>query len=209
MSTPLVSARNFVKSHTTYALRFALHQLFQELAVVPRHVLGTRKARSMVNGQSVKLNIGCGPNSRPGWLNIDLFDDRAPLHLDVRKKWPFPDGSASYVYSEHVFEHLEFYGEVPRFLAEAMRVLRTGGIFDVGVPDTQPALEAYGKPDHPWWEPGECWNPPDTCKTHLDKINFHFRQGEQHKWAWDEEGLRMALQTAGFTAVEKIERAHV
>lgn len=197
--------KSSVKQHTTYALRFAVHQLIQEVTVIPRHILAARKVRHLVNGQPVKLNIGCGPNSRPGWLNIDLFDSRAPLHLDVRKRWPLPDGCASYVYSEHIFEHLEFYGEVPRFLAESMRVLRPGGVFDVGVPDTQQALEAYGNPQHPWWTPGPNWN-PSGCKTQLDHINYHFRQGEQHKWAWDEETMRVALEAAGFTAVQR--RAH-
>jgi predicted SAM-dependent methyltransferase len=193
-----------VKQHTTYALRFAVHQLIQEVAAIPRHILSARKVRSLVTGHPVKLNIGCGPNSRPGWLNIDLFDSRADLRLDVRKRWPLPDGSVSYVYSEHVFEHLEFYGEVPHFLSESLRVLWPGGVFDVGVPDTEWPLQAYGNPHHPYWAHAPKWH-PDSCKTQLDHINYHFRQGEQHKYAWDEETLGVALQSAGFTGINRRE----
>jgi predicted SAM-dependent methyltransferase len=195
---------NSVKQHTTYALRFAVHQLIQEFTAIPRHVLSARKVRSLVNGQPIKLNIGCGPNARPGWLNIDLFDSRAQLRLDVRKPWPLPDGSASYVYSEHVFEHLEFYGEVPRFLAESFRVLRPGGVFDVGVPDTEWPLLGYGNPNHEYWKFAPTVH-PESCKTQLDHINYHFRQGEQHKYAWDEETLGVTLESAGFTSIERRE----
>jgi hypothetical protein len=97
--------RNFVKSRTTYALRFAVRQIGKELAFNLHHILAVQKARWL--RPPLRLNLGCGPNAKPGWINIDFFDSRADLRLDVRKRWPFPNGSVSQVYSEHVFEHLE------------------------------------------------------------------------------------------------------
>jgi predicted SAM-dependent methyltransferase len=194
--------KRFIKSHTTYAFRFAVRQLGQELEMGLRHSSAVRKTKKLLNAHPVKLNLGCGPNSRAGWLNIDLFDSRADLRLDLRRHWPFPDSSVSYVYSEHVFEHFEIYGEVPRFLAEALRVLQSGGVFDVGVPDTEWPLRGYGNPNHDYWAFAPTVH-PESCETQLDHINYHFRQGEQHKYAWDEETLAMTLERSGFVSVAR------
>jgi len=194
--------KNFIKSHTTYAFRLAVRQLGVELGMSLRHGFAVRKAQKLLSIPPVKLNLGCGPNSKAGWLNIDLFDSRADLRLDLRKHWPFPDGSVSYIYSEHVFEHFEFYGEVPHFLAEALRILQPGGVFDVGVPDTEWPLRGYGNPNHDYWAFAPKVH-PESCQTQLDHINYHFRQGEQHKYAWDEETLAKALETSGFVSIER------
>ena len=146
------------------------------------------------------LNLGCGENRRQGWLNIDLFDPAADLQLDLRRRWPFPDGSVAYIYSEHAFEHFEFYEEVPHFLAESLRVLQSGGVFDVGVPDTEWPLCGYGNPNHDYWPFAPTWH-PTSCETQLDHINYHFRQDGQHKYAWDEKTLARSLRRAGFGSI--------
>ena len=42
-----------------------------------------------------KLHLGAGENLLPGWLNTDLHDygRRDLVYLDVRKRFPLPDGS--------------------------------------------------------------------------------------------------------------------
>ncbi len=167
-----------------------------------QHSCAVSKAQKLLGAPPVRLNLGSGPNSKAGWLNIDFFDSRADLRLDLREHWPFPDGSVSYVYSEQVFEHFEIYSEVPCFLAEALRVLQPGGVFDVGVPDTEWPLRGYGNPNHDYWAFAPKVH-PEICQTQLDHINYHFRQGEQHKYAWDEETLTTALKTSGFVSIER------
>lgn len=194
------SLKTFVKSHTTYALRRAVRDIAQEGRLSYRHWAAARRVPRYLKRAPLKLNLGCGPNCRPGWLNIDLFDSAAELQLDLRKRWPFPDGSVAYVYSEHAFEHFEFSEEVPHFLSESLRVLGEGGVFDVGVPDTEWPLRGYGNPDHDYWPFAPRWH-PESCETQLDHINYHFRQGEQHKYAWDEETLARSLRRAGFTNI--------
>lgn len=192
--------KKFIKSHTTYALRRALRDIAQEGRLFFRHHWAVRKVPQLARNRPLRLNLGCGPNCRVGWLNIDLFDSAADLQLDLRRRWPFSDNSADYIYSEHAFEHFEFDQEVPHFLAESLRVLRNGGIFDVGVPDTEWPLRGYGNPDHDYWLFAPTWH-PNTCETQLDHINYHFRQGEQHKYAWDEETLRRSLRRSGFVSI--------
>lgn len=147
-----------------------------------------------------KLNLGSGRNPKLGWINIDLFDSHADLQLDLRERWPFADATISHIYSEHIFEHFEPCEEVAHFLAESLRVLRPGGLFDVGVPDTEWPLRAYGDPEDPYWLFSETWH-PGWCETQLDHINYHFRQGTEHKYAWDCETLAKVLGNSGFTKI--------
>ncbi|SRR6266550_374279 len=194
------AVKDCVKRHTTYNLRRAIHDIGTEGLLCFRHWSALRKAPRFLRKRPLKLNLGCGPNRKPGWLNIDLFDSAADLQLDLRKRWPFAEGSAAYIYSEHVFEHFEFLQEVPHILSESLRVLQNGGVFDVGVPDTEWPLHAYGTPDHECWQLAPKWH-PETCETQLDHINYHFRQGEQHKYAWDEETLTRSLKRSGFVCI--------
>jgi predicted SAM-dependent methyltransferase len=192
--------KDYVRSRTTYALRHAIRELGTEGRLFFRHLSAVRKAPQLLRGQPLRLNLGCGPNNRPGWLNIDLFDSAADLQLDLRRRWPFPDCSVEHIYSEHAFEHFEFYQEVPHFLSESQRVLEDGGVFDVGVPDTEWPLQGYGNPDHDYWSFAPTCH-PKSCKTQLDHLNYHFRQDEQHKYAWDEETLTRSLKESGFVSI--------
>jgi len=197
------SLRAYVKKRLPYGLRQAVEQLSEEWRLFGRHRRAAQKASRFLQVLPVKLNLGCGPKRKEGWVNIDLFESAADLQLDLRLDWPFPDGSVSYIYSEHVFEHFEIHFEVPHFLQEALRVLEPGGIFDVVVPDSEVALRAYGNPGATFWTMASQlgWHP--GCETQLERINYHFRQDGQHKYAWDAETLARALRTAGFTAVAR------
>lgn len=196
--------KTYIKSRTTGALRTSVRQVRWEWQLSSRHWSSVKKVPGFLQALPVKLNLGCGPNVRKGWLNIDLLDSRADLQLDLRECWPFPDGGVSHIYSEHVFEHFEFQEEVPHFLSEALRVLSAEGIFDVGVPDTAWPLRAHGNPNDDYWSLVKPPMHPNWCETQLDHINYHFRQERQygeHKYAWDEETLARSLQRAGFTSI--------
>jgi predicted SAM-dependent methyltransferase len=197
-------AKRFVKAHTSKAFRKAVREAREERRLFKIHRSALKKVQACLQGKENKLNLGCGPNPKPGWINIDFFDPRADLQLDLREQWPFADASISRIYSEHVFEHFEFDGEVPHFLSEAFRILQPGGVFDVGVPDTEWPLRAYGNPRDPYW-PFSRTVHPETCETQLDHINYHFRQGVEHKYAWDCETLSRTLQKFGFTDVTRRE----
>jgi predicted SAM-dependent methyltransferase len=198
------TARKFVRAHTSKGLFEAIQNARQELRIARQHRAALKKIGPFLNRPEKKLNLGCGPNARPGWINIDLFDSAADLHLDLRERWPFAAASVSYIYSEHVFEHFEFLSEVSHLLSEARRVLVPGGIFDVGVPDTEWPLRAYGDPGNSYWQFSKTTH-PDWCETHLDYINNHFRQGNDHKYAWDYETLARTLRKFGFIEITRRE----
>jgi predicted SAM-dependent methyltransferase len=93
-----------------------MREIATQWRICYRHWSAVSKARRFLQDQPLRLNLGCGPNCRPDWLNINLFHSGADLQLDLRKRWPFPDASVAYIYNEHVFEHFEFSEEVPHVL---------------------------------------------------------------------------------------------
>src|SRR5262245_21620280 len=100
--------RSALKQQLSFHLRVALREVVNELQIQRRHRVGVRRARELRLTPPVRLNLGCGENAKPGWINVDLFNRAADLALDIREPLPFPDGSVAMVYSEHVFEHLAY-----------------------------------------------------------------------------------------------------
>jgi predicted SAM-dependent methyltransferase len=180
-------------------MRAALQQLRAEIDIYRRHRKSVGKARECFGRADLRLNIGCGPNQKPGWINIDLLSPHADLALDMREPMPFPDNSAAMIYSEHFFEHLDYPEPAKRFLRECHRVLRPGGTFSVGVPDTQWPLEAYvGPDDKNYFDWVKAIYRPEWCETRMESINYHFRQDGEHRFAYDFETLYRALCEAEF-----------
>jgi predicted SAM-dependent methyltransferase len=196
--------RAFVRSRTTKGVRASIARVREEWALSRRHFSNVKRVPAFLQAVPIKLHLGSGPNYKPGWVNIDLFHPQADLQLDLRDPWPFPPDSVSYIYSEHTFEHFDFYTEVPHFLTESLRILCPSGIFDVGVPDTEWALRGYKHPEDEYWNMAKKWHPKE-CVTQLHHINYHFRQRNEHKYAWDYESLRQILESYGFINVERRE----
>jgi SAM-dependent methyltransferase len=105
------------------------------------------------------LNLGCGDTAPANWHNYDssfhaqLIKWPAVYRLAKRfglvsgavwptnvrflslsKRLPWPNGSVDCVYASHVFEHLDIKTR-DKFLREALRVLRPGGVLRLVVPD--------------------------------------------------------------------------
>ena len=120
--------------------------------------------------------------------------------------WPFTDSSISHIYSEHVFEHFEFCEEVPHFLSEARRSYSpAGGLFDVGVPDTEWPLHAYGRSRQPILALLENGPTRSGAKQNWTTSTIIFARGTEHKYAWDYETLARTLQRFGFTDITRRE----
>jgi predicted SAM-dependent methyltransferase len=175
-----------------------------ELVSVPLiHANGVRKARRLLGRNDLKIQLGCGARIKPGWINIDLRSS-ADIRLDLSRKLPFASSSTCLIYSEHFLEHIEYPGPAMSLLRECHRMLTPGGIFSVGVPDTEwPLLEYAGvRHDGYFDQAKKSWH-PDWCETALEHINFHFRQGREHRFAYDFSTLKKALERAGFVNVRR------
>ena len=83
-------------------------------------------------GMSTKLNLGCGFDIYPGWINLD----RAALPgVDVvhdleKLPLPFADGSLDYILAKDVLEHVDYIS----LLRDLHRILRQGGTLEIRVP---------------------------------------------------------------------------
>jgi len=181
------------------------------------HRSSAKRASMFATGQSIRLNLGSGFRRKQGaeWINVDLTDT-ADLQLDLREPFPFPDDSVAEIYTEHFLEHLHYPNqddstswqveapdrpsEVLSFLRECYRVLTPSGLLDVVVPDAEGILNEYCArheapfPAHEWW--GPAW-----CDTAMHCVNYVFRQGSEHKYAYDQDTLRAVIASAGFESV--------
>ena len=98
----------------------------------------------------MKLNLGCGDNIKPGWLNHDLTLHSKGIDcihdLDVLP-WPWADNSMAVINSISVFEHLKL--DLIQILNECWRILKPRGILYVKYPVfTSPRI--HDDPTHRW-----------------------------------------------------------
>jgi predicted SAM-dependent methyltransferase len=54
----------------------------------------------------MRLNLGCGHNRKPGWVNVDEYGDPDVRHDLETFPWPWPDESIEAIELVHVLEHL-------------------------------------------------------------------------------------------------------
>jgi ubiquinone/menaquinone biosynthesis C-methylase UbiE len=127
----------------------------------------------------------------------------------MRERIPLPDRSATIICSEHFFDYLDYPKEAQHFLRECLRVLEPSGVFRVGVPDTRPPLPDYaGVGDGRWLQAckkSEARWLPHPCKTPLDYVNYHFREGTRHRYSYDFETIENVLKEAGFVEINQCE----
>ena len=65
-------------------------------------------------------------------------------YADAATKLPLNNGECEVVYSSHMLEHLDR-EEARRFLKEALRVLKPGGVIRLVVPDIRKHVKAYNE----------------------------------------------------------------
>ena len=89
------------------------------------------------------LNLGCGDTHHPEWVNLDADPSGEDVvACDLRKRLPFEAGSFDAVYASHVLEHLHR-PQAKAMLSECFRVLRSGGVLRIAVPDLERIARLY------------------------------------------------------------------
>lgn len=158
--------------------------------------------------QPRKLHLGCGKNVQKGWLNTDFEPQSLSImQLDATDKFPFPNDTFDFVFSEHMIEHVPYRAGM-KMLAECYRVLKPDGTLRISTPDLRFLIDmarpvktelqraylqysadesASGRPD----EVGEVF-----------LINRFVREWG-HTFIYDEPTLVNAIAKAGFTEITK------
>ncbi|MFA5410929.1 MAG: methyltransferase domain-containing protein [Candidatus Omnitrophota bacterium] len=195
--------KKILSKTVTKGLYSSLKNLKAEFNIFLLHRKGLLRAYRLRSGKDLKLHLGCGHNIKKGFINVDI-DKSADLTLDLRERFPFLTGSCSLIYSEHFLEHLDYPGQAIFFLKECYRILKPGGIFSAGVPDTEWPVRAYAEGrDRDYFRYAEKKQHPEWCVTKMEHLNYHFRQGSQHRFAYDFETMKYALSLVGFREVKR------
>jgi predicted SAM-dependent methyltransferase len=188
-------------------------ELKRELKIAAQRLRYARETRARLSKLSAcRVNVGCGRRPAEGWINLDLFRSQDVYFWDCRHGLPFQNNSVAAIYSEHAFEHFEVESEAKPFLRECLRCLMPGGVLRLVVPDAGAYLESYGKD----WEAFARMRPLQRVETgwrdswlgavystQMQFINAVFRQGNQHKYAYDAETLVAMIIEAGFTNAQQ------
>ena len=90
----------------------------------------------------MKLNIGCGRDYRPGWMNIDISSDcKTDVRMDIRTDTlPAREYEADEVYISGVLEQIGDNDQLINLMNECHRVLKPGGKMVVVVPNAKHAI---------------------------------------------------------------------
>jgi SAM-dependent methyltransferase len=195
--------------------RAALEHLRQEIAAAETSVAAQARLAACPPTPGFKLHLGCGPDVRPGWVNVDArvrpperfqatdHPGTVLVDYDLRKPLPFADGTCAYVYSSHFFEHLDPTDGLA-LMRECRRVLRLGGTFRAALPDMRAIFRAYLSGDRaffaiaeslgfvPYSEPG--------VRHDADYVNWAAYQHGEHKAIYDPEAICSLLRSVGFAS---------
>ena len=165
--------------------------------------------------ETLKLNLGCGTDVKPGWINIDLFsNDPSVVKMDIRKL-EIPDGVVDEILASDVLEHFS-HREVDLVLKEWARVLKPSGSITIRCPNLKLQMEAYLRGD---WDAdiasymifGGQTNPGDyhcvgfdriSIEKHLNRAGFYIISYTEHNFPQDKNkiNLNMSVTAAKFSA---------
>ena len=175
------------------------------------------------------VQYGCGLSCPAGWVNYDcspqLRLERLPvfgrffrggphgrfpegvLYGDIVTGLPRPAGSAELLYCSHVLEHLTL-DDLRRSLRNSHRLLATGGVFRIVLPDLEQLIHSY---QHSTAEDRGVTFIRDSLMGMTSRPRGGMaliRQAfgnSHHLWLWDYSGLAKELSEAGFLGIRRAE----
>tara|TARA_R100001443_G_scaffold112828_1_gene126841 strand:- start:6577 stop:7131 length:555 start_codon:yes stop_codon:yes gene_type:complete len=144
----------------------------------------------------INLHLGCGPRYLEGFIHVDK-DDLPHIDYpdtDLGNLSMFEDNSVDMIYTCGSFEYYDR-SEAVTVLKEWLRVLKSGGILKVSVPNFKSVVrvyQQYGDVD------GIGILGPLYGKWKLNNESYLY-----HKTIYDDESLTSLLIDQGFTEVEE------
>lgn len=118
--------------------------------------MGHAKLKKILKAATLKLDLGCGKSKREGFIGVDCHKfDGVDQVVDLRKPWPWADGSVTEVHCSHFVEHLTAPERI-HFVNELYRVLVPGGKCTLITPHWA-SCRAYGDLTHQWPPVSEFW----------------------------------------------------
>ncbi|MEA3213374.1 MAG: hypothetical protein QOE70_6431 [Chthoniobacter sp.] len=165
-----------------YAAKWCFCKLRQWVQGVPQ---------ASTSDGKLNLHLGCGIVNSPGFVNIDAMPMRH-VHCvqPVDRLQKFRSGCADLIYASHVLEHIS-HRETLNVLREWRRVLKTGGVLRLAVPDFDVISRLY--------QDGGC----DVAVVEGVLLGGQDYAYNYHKAVFTERSLTRLLAQAGFTQVRR------
>lgn len=112
-----------------------------------RRAINSNSATQEATGPAIRLNLGCGYDHKPGYVNIDNRAEVGPdLIFDALDIFPFDDNSVDEIRAYDFLEHIPI-GQTIKVITEIWRVLKPGGLFESFTPSTD-GRGAFQDPTH-------------------------------------------------------------
>lgn len=117
----------------------------------------------------LRLNIGCGPHKRSGWVDVDINPAFEPDVVASITDLPYEDGTVDLLYAGHCLEHLSLQNDVgdgrstfTAAMEEVRRVLvPVVGAAGFVCPDVYRAIDWYRHGKAEWSLVDACLEGPD------------------------------------------------
>lgn len=154
------------------------------------------------------LNLGSGANILDGYINADFFYSfkfwkkdipKIEWQLDLRYPLHCKDEVFNGIFTEHTLEHL-YPDDAAKLLQELYRVLKSGSIIRITVPDIEKYVFFYNNNFENINEQEFKSRFNNGCNgiRNVTQNYFHFS-------AWDYQELKIFLEDAGFNDIKKME----
>ncbi len=147
--------------------------------------------------ERIKLNLGCGRIYKPGYINIDKFDNSVADEISDICDLPFKSNSIDLIEAFQVIEHFD-YIHCKYILSEWFRVLKPNGKLIIETPDMEKAFKKFISTDI------------INQKTTLQWIYGIDSPGMLHKTGFTFNLLKDLLMETGFSDVlRKRQKTHL
>jgi predicted SAM-dependent methyltransferase len=192
-------------------LTSALKQLYREIRVAWAVRSAHANLQKLRDRSELKVQLGCGFDLRPGWINIDICvrdttsiePTAIYINHDLRRGLPLAPNCCALIYSSHLFEHLDEETGTS-LMRDCFRALRPGGVFRIVLPDMAKIFKAYLEKDARFFHLLEDYRligEPTGERSMADYVNYAVYQFGEHKCIYDYEKLDRILSSIGFTSV--------
>jgi predicted SAM-dependent methyltransferase len=171
--------------------RLAADEPFNKYLPDPRCINAERYAKRLAEmGEHLKVNLGCGENPWPDYINVDL---REVFDVDIAadaRKLPFEQGTLAELASAHLVEHFREYQFRTHILPYWKNLLKPDGVLRIICPNWAAMLERL--------HDGRM-SLADFKKVTFGAQNY---EGDDHFMMYTPETLTVLLNAAGFSRVE-------
>ena len=145
-----------------------------------------------------RLNWGCGADVVPGWINSDRRNGNGiEVSGDICDGLPIETESLDYIVSVHALQEIPF-PNVITVLQELRRMLKSGGVLRLVLPDLDKGITAYLRNDRDYF-----LVPDEDVETLSGKLVTHMLWYSHSRLMFTYEFIEELLLKAGFEKVNK------